>query len=593
MAEAAPASHFIRTQIDNDLARGIPGPRGWAGEPGVADRHARAEPDPAAIRTRFPPEPNGYLHIGHAKAICLNFGIAQDYGGRCHLRFDDTNPLREDQRYVDAIIDTVRWLGYSWDHGAESNLYYASDYFEQFYAFAQYLIGAGHAYVDSQDAESTRKNRGTLTEPGRDSPYRNRSVEENLTLFREMREGRHPEGSHVLRARIDMASPNMNMRDPVCYRILNSAHHRTGDRWHVYPMYDYAHPIEDALERITHSLCSLEFQDHRPLYDWLLERLAEGGFFAHPLPRQIEFARLNLEYTVTSKRKVQALVTEGHVDGWDDPRLPTLAGLRRRGYTPEAIRLFCDRIGVSKADSWIEHSHLEQALRDDLDSRAARAIAVLDPLLLELSNWQADQVEFCEAPVHPHQPERGTRRLPLTRQLWIEREDFQAEPEKKFFRLYPGNRVRLRYGFVIECTGFETGADGRISKVLAQVLPDSRSGTPGADNYKVKGTVHWLAASAPHAAISAEFRLYERLFLDTQPDGGGKDYLSSLNPDSVRAIRGHVEQSALSQPGGLAMQFERHGYFVADSLAHSASTPVFNRAVTLKDSWAGGGRKTG
>ncbi len=587
MAEAAPTSNFIRSQIDSDLAKGIPGRRGWAGGPALASDHAAGSIDVAAIRTRFPPEPNGYLHIGHAKAICLNFGIAAEYGGRCHLRFDDTNPAREDQRFVDAIIDVVKWLGFSWEHDQESNLYFASDYFAWFYEFAEYLIGAGHAYVDSQDAEAIRHNRGSLTEPGTDSPFRGRSAEESLALFREMRDGKHPEGRHVLRARIDMASPNMNLRDPIFYRIVNKPHHRTGDRWHVYPMYDYAHPLEDALERITHSLCSLEFEDHRPLYDWLLERVAEGGYFAHPLPRQIEFARLNIEYGITSKRKLQSLVDDGHVSGWDDPRLPTLAGMRRRGYTPESIRLFCDRIGVSKANQWIEPAQLEQALRDDLDERAPRASAVLDPLLLVLTNWSPDQVEFCNAPVHPHHPERGQRTIPLTRELWIERDDFQPVPEKKFFRLYPGNRVRLRYGFVIECQGFETADDGSVTRVLAEVLPDSKSGTPGADTYKVKGNIHWLPATDPHGAARAEIRLYDRLFTVAQPDAGGRDFIDSLNPDSVKTVHGYIEASAIDHAHELPLQFERHGYFAADLVEHRRDRPVFNRAVTLKDSWSG------
>ncbi|MEZ5653770.1 MAG: glutamine--tRNA ligase/YqeY domain fusion protein [Burkholderiaceae bacterium] len=580
------AGNFIRTQIDQDLAAGHFTQRRWPGQPGAAADKLAAEPDPAPIRTRFPPEPNGFLHIGHAKSICLNFGLAEDYGGRCHLRFDDTNPEKEDQVFVDAIYDAVRWLGYRWDAGAENNGYFASDYFPTLYAFAEALVEAGHAYVDSQSADEMRARRGTLTEPGTESPYRSRPPAESLALLREMRDGKHPDGSHILRARIDMAAPNMNMRDPALYRIRRAVHHRTGDRWCVYPMYDYAHPIEDALENITHSLCTLEFQDHRPLYDWLLERLAELNLLNRPLPRQIEFARLNLEYTVMSKRRLATLVADGHVQGWDDPRLPTIAGLRRRGYTPGAIRLFCDRIGVTRSDTWIEHSALEQALRDDLDASAPRAVAVLAPLRLELSNWPADSVEACEAPVHPRDPARGTRRFNLTRELWIEADDFTETPPKGYFRLFPGNRVRLRYGFVIECTGCEKDAEGRVVKVLANVLPDSKSGTPGADNYKVKGNIHWVSATEGRAA---QVRLYERLFLQPNPGAGDRDWLSDLNPDSLQSIQAFVEPGIpadASQP----MQFERHGYFVFDDTDGSADQLVFNRAVTLKDSFKAGGR---
>ena len=586
MSDAAAASNFIRARIAHDLEKSKDDQRGWAGRPGLAAEHRGAPPDPAAIRTRFPPEPNGYLHIGHAKSICLNFGVALDFGGRCHLRFDDTNPAKEDQEYVDAIIDAVQWLGFDWRHGEESNLYFASDYFEHFFGFAESLIERDLAYVDSQDAETMRANRGSLTEPGRNSPFRDRPGSESLQLFREMRDGRHAEGTHVLRAKINMASPNLNLRDPVLYRILHAAHHRTGDRWHVYPMYDFAHPLEDALERITHSLCTLEFQDHRPIYDWVIAQLAKIGSFEAPLPRQIEFARLNLEYTVMSKRRLQTLVVDGHVDGWDDPRLPTLAGLRRRGFTPESIRLFSDRIGVAKADSWIDYGVLEQALRDDLDNRASRATAVLNPVLLELTNWPEDQVEVCEAPVLPRQPERGKRKIPLTRQLWIEREDYAPEPPKGFFRLFPGNRVRLRYGFVIECIGHELDDNGNIAKVTAQVMPDSKSGTPGADNYRVKGNIHWLPASEGHGAQRAEIRLYDRLFIEPQPGSGGSDFLSALNPNSVAVIDAYVESSAIADTTQLALQFERHGYFIADARDSKKERPVFNRTVTLKDSWA-------
>ncbi len=451
------SSNFIRQAIDSDLQSGSLAGRRWSGAPGIAAVQRLGPPDPAAIRTRFPPEPNGYLHIGHAKSICLNFGIAQSYGGRCHMRFDDTNPAKEEQEYVDSILDSIHWLGFSWDHpDGQSDLYFASDYFERLYDFACFLIGAGHAYVDEQSADGIREGRGTLTEPGQDSPFRDRAVQESLDRFREMRAGDHAEGTMVLRARIDMRSPNMNLRDPVLYRIRFVHHHRTGDRWSVYPMYDYAHPLSDALECITHSLCTLEFEDHRPLYDWLIARVAEGGYFDAPLPRQIEFARLNLNYTVTSKRRLQQLVAEGHVDGWDDPRMTTLVGLRRRGYTPESIRLFCDRIGVAKAAQWIDMGVLEQAVRDDLEARAGRVSVAVDPLKLVITSLDAGASEPCEAPVHPHHPERGVRRFHLGRELWIEREDFSEDPPKGFFRLAPDRMVRLRYGYVVKCTGLRS-----------------------------------------------------------------------------------------------------------------------------------------
>jgi glutaminyl-tRNA synthetase len=582
------SSNFIRQAIDADLAAGTYGARRWAGRPDVAAAHAQAASDPAPIRTRFPPEPNGYLHIGHAKSICLNFGLARDYGGRCHLRFDDTNPLKEEQEYVDSIVETVRWLGFDWEGGGEANLYYASDYFESMYRMAESLIDSGDAYVDSQPADEMRIRRGTLTEPGSDSPFRDRPRDENLRLFREMRAGQHPEGAHVLRARIDMRSPNINLRDPVLYRIRFASHHRTGDAWCIYPMYDYAHPLEDALENVSHSLCTLEFEDHRPLYDWLLDRLADAGFFQRPLPRQIEFARLNLTYTVTSKRKLQELVKSGTVDGWDDPRMPTIVALRRRGFTPESIRLFCDRLGVSKAHQWVDPGVLDQALREDLDGKAARASAVLDPLKLVLVNYPEQATELCNAPVHPQHPERGVRELPFSRELWIEREDFAVTPPKGFFRLFPGNRVRLRYGYVIACTGYELDASGRVARVLAEYLPDSRSGTPGADQYKVKGNIHWVSASH---GVAAEVRMYDRLFTDPHPDGGGRDYRESLNPEAKRVLAAWIEPSLAAAAPEQRFQFERHGYFVADRRDHCASRPVFNLAVTLKDSWQGGGKR--
>jgi glutaminyl-tRNA synthetase len=575
-------THFIRARIEADLANGTHAGRHWAGRPGDAGVQRSGPLDRARIRTRFPPEPNGYLHVGHAKSILLNFGLARDYGGRCHMRFDDTNPVKEDQEYVDSILDAVRWLGFDWQDTLEDNLYHASDYFDDLWRFAEWLVEHGHAYVDSQSAEEIRANRGTLTEPGRDSPYRSRSTEENLRLMREMRAGQHPEGSHVVRARIDMGSPNINLRDPAIYRIRFAEHHRTGKRWCVYPMYDYAHPISDALENITHSICTLEFADHRPLYDWLLERLAEGGFFERPLPQQIEFARLNLTYAITSKRKLQELVASGRVAGWDDPRMPTIVGLRRRGYTPESIHLFAERIGVAKADSWIDMSVLEQALRDDLEARAARAIAVLDPLKLVITNWPQDLRDPCKAPVHPQQTERGERQFHFGRELWIEREDFTETPPKGYFRLFPGNRVRLRYGHVIECTGCTRAADGTVIEVQAVVLPDSKSGTPGADQYKVKGNIHWVAADE---ALEVEVRLYDRLYHEPQPDAGGRDHKAALNPDSLRVVQGYVEPSLAQAMPDDRFQFERHGYFVADRRDSQPGRPVFNRAVSLKDSW--------
>ena len=583
----APASNFLRAVIEKDLANGTYASRRWARSPGDAAHHAAGEPDPAKIRTRFPPEPNGYLHVGHAKSICLNFGLARDYGGVCHMRFDDTNPEKESVEYVESIKDAVQWLGFGWDAFGASQLYFASDYFDFMYRAAEYLITAGHAYIDQQTPDEMRANRGTLTEPGKDSPWRNRPSDESLALFREMRDGKHADGAMVLRAKIDMASPNINMRDPAIYRIKHAHHHNTGDKWCIYPMYTYAHPLEDAVEGITHSICTLEFEDQRPFYDWVLERLAEGGLLAHPLPKQYEFARLNLTYVVTSKRKLMQLVTEKHVSGWDDPRMPTIVGLRRRGYTPESLQLFAERIGVSKADSWIDYSTLEGALRDDLDGRAARAMAVLDPLKLKLSNWDAvfgsQQTEPCAAPVHPHHPERGTRRFNLTPEIWIEREDFMEEAPKGYHRLFPGNKARLKYGYVIECTGCEKDADGHITAVLANLVPDTKSGTPGADSIKVKGVITWVSVSE---GVAAEVRLYDRLFSEAQPDAGGRDFLSVMNPDSVKSVQAFVEPGLAAVAGDDRVQFERHGYFVADRVDSKPGQAVFNRAVTLKDSWA-------
>ena len=567
---AAPST-FLRGIIDADTHSGK-----YAGR---TNHDGQALP---TVITRFPPEPNGYLHIGHAKSICLNFGLARDYGGRCHLRFDDTNPAKEDQEYVDTIIDSVQWLGFDWHHQGASHLYYASDYFEQLYAMAEWLIGAGHAYVDSQTPEQMTANRGNFSEPGKNSPFRDRSASESLELFHQMKAGAFKDGEHILRARIDMASPNMNMRDPAIYRIRHAHHHRTGDQWCVYPMYDYTHPISDALENITHSLCTLEFQDHRPFYDWVLERLTEGGFFKKPLPQQYEFARLNLTYAITSKRKLLQLVEEKIVDGWDDPRMPTIVGIRRRGFTPESIQLFAERIGVAKADSWIDMSTLEGALRDDLDAKAPRTVAVLHPLKLIIDNFPENESVACTAPVHPHHPERGLRHFPISRELWIEEEDFMETPSKGYFRLYPGNKVRLRYGYVIECTGFDKDASGKITAVHCQYFADSKSGTEGSANYKVKGNIHWV--SAPHA-VQAEVRLYDRLFSDAQPDAGGKDFKQALNPDSKSVLTAYLEAGAEQAAADEKFQFERHGYFVADRVDSKPGQPVFNRIVTLKDSW--------
>jgi glutaminyl-tRNA synthetase len=556
-AQEASNSNFLRQIINDDLRTNK-----WSGR----------------VATRFPPEPNGYLHIGHAKSICLNFGLALEYRGVCHMRFDDTNPLKEEQEYVDSILDSVRWLGFDWGE----HLYYASDYFERLYAFAEYLIEHGNAYVDSLSADAMREHRGTLTAPGRESPYRMRSAAENLDLLRRMRAGEFPDGAHVLRAKIDMASPNINLRDPVIYRIRHAAHHRTGDKWCIYPMYDYTHCISDALEKITHSICTLEFEDHRPLYDWVLDELGE------PLPwhsRQYEFARLNLTYTVLSKRKLIELVEGNYVDGWDDPRMPTLVGARRRGFTPEAIRLFCERIGVAKADSVIEMTILEDCVREDLNERAPRAIAVLDPLKLIIDNYPQDQEEDCLAPNHPQKPELGKRAVRFARELWIERDDFMENPSKGYFRLSPGAEVRLRYAYIVKCIGVDKDAQGNVIAVRCTYDPETRSGTPGAEQRKVKGNIHWL--SARHAR-EAEVRLYDRLFKVPNPGAGERDYKLDLNPDSKKIIRAHVEPMLVDAKPEDRFQFERHGYFVADIKDHRADSPVFNRAVTLRDSWGKG-----
>jgi len=576
-AQPPSASNFIRAAIDADLASGKYAARAWGGKPGPARTHEGAAPDPARIRTRFPPEPNGYLHIGHAKSICLNFGLALDYGGACHLRFDDTNPEKEELEYVDSIVAAVKWLGFDWG----PHLYYASDYFDFMYHAAECLIEDGHAYVDSLNAEQMRALRGTHTEPGKNSPYRDRGVEENLKLFRGMRDGRFKEGEHVLRAKIDMASPNFNLRDPAIYRIRKAAHHRTGDKWCVYPMYTYAHPIEDALENITHSLCTLEFEDQRPFYDWLLERLAGDGLLQRPAPQQIEFARLNLTYVVLSKRRLIQLVDDKHVSGWDDPRLPTLAGARRRGYTPEGLRLFAERIGVAKADSWIEYSVLEDCMREHLNEVAPRRMAVLDPVKLVIENYPEGKEEFAEVPNHPQKPDWGKRRVPFSREQWIEREDFMETPTKGYFRLFPGNKVRLRYGYVVECTGYHKDNEDHLT-VRCTYDPETKSGTPGAEKVKVKGNIHWV--SARHAC-AAEVRLYDRLFKVAHPGAGGRDFLQDLNPDSAKVITAQLEPALKNAQPEERFQFERHGYFVADSKDSKPGAPKFNRAVTLRDSW--------
>ena len=571
--EPIEASNFIRQKIDADIASGK-----------YAHRFDNAGKPLPTVITRFPPEPNGYLHIGHAKSICLNFGTAHSYGGRCHLRFDDTNPEKESTEYVNSIKDMVRWLGFDWvDADGAEHLYYASDYFEQLYQFAEKLIEAGHAYIDSQDADTIRAQRGQLHEVGTNSPYRDRPVSESLDLFRRMRAGEFSEGAHVLRAKIDMGSSFIVMRDPVIYRIRYAHHHRTGDAWCVYPLYDFTHCISDAIERVTHSLCTLEFENNRPLYNWVLERLVEVGVFVQPLPEQTEFARLNLTYAITSKRKLLQLVEQNHVDGWDDPRMMTLVGIRRRGFTPQSLRLFAERIGVSKADSWIDMSVLEQAVRDDLDAKAPRAVGVLQPLKLIIDNYPAGQTEQCHAPVHPHHPEMGQRAFEFSRELWIEQDDFMAEPVKGFFRLFVGNKVRLRHGFVIECTGYDTDANGAVSAVHANYFPDSKSGTEGSNNYKVKGNIHWLSTTD---AVSCEIRAYDRLFNDAHPDAGGKDFLLALNPNSKHISQGFVESGLANAAPETHYQFERLGYFVTDRVDSKAGALVFNRIVGLKDSWS-------
>jgi len=527
------------------------------------------------VATRFPPEPNGYLHLGHAKSICLNFGVAQQFGGTCNLRFDDTNPVTEDTEYVDAIQADVRWLGFSW----EDRLFYASDYFERLYDCAVQLIRDGKAYVDSLTADQMREYRGTLKEPGRESPYRTRTVDENLDLFARMRAGEFEDGAHVLRAKIDMASPNVTMRDPVLYRIRRAHHHRTGDAWCLYPMYDYAHPLSDAFERITHSLCTLEFEEHRPLYDWLIANVA--GLPSQP--QQIEFARLNLSYTVMSKRKLLQLVNEGHVRGWDDPRMPTLSGIRRRGFTPEAIRRFCDEIGVARRENLIDVGLLEFCVREDLNERAPRAMAILDPLKVIIDNYPADQTEAFALANHPNNPDLGTRQVPFGREIYIERDDFMEEPAKKFFRLAPGREVRLRGAYLITCHDVVKDDSGAITALRCTYDPATRGGD-APDGRKVKGTLHWV--SAAHA-MDAEVRLYDRLFTDETPGAGDADFLTQINPNALEVRTGcKLEPSLAAAVAGDRFQFERTGYFCVDPDS-TPSHPVFNRTVTLKDSYKG------
>ena len=674
-------TNFIRNIIEDDLANHANEPRLWCGHPAPYSEQEKGQVDTAKIRTRFPPEPNGYLHIGHAKSICLNFGLARMYGGACHMRFDDTNPEKEDQEYVDGIKDSVRWLGFDWKYEGETNLYFASSYFDYMYAFAEHLIKTGYAYVDEQSADEMRENRGTLREPGRNSPYRERSIEDNLRLFHEMRDGKHAEGSMVLRAKIDMASPNMNLRDPAIYRIRFAEHHATGNRWCVYPMYTFAHPIEDSLENITHSICTLEFEDQRAFYDWALERIipvlrtpqyeealtilrqmAAGedaraldfvacvvaaapqklgnslpeekakaiiaswngvvptefndsvaelfalilefpenftpvmqaglavvrpNFFL--LSHQYEFNRLNLTYVVVSKRKLIQLVKEGYVDGWDDPRMPTIVGLRRRCYTPESMQLFAERCGVSKvAGGWIDYSVLEQALREDLEERAERRVAVMRPLKLIIDNYPEDLQETLEAQNHPQHPEMGSRQITFSKELWIEEEDFAEVPPKGYRRLTiptdgtEAKPVRLRYGYVVVPTSFDKDESGKVVAVHAKYLPETKSGTDGSMSVKTKATIHWLDAKT---AVPAEIRVYDRLFNVPHPDEGEGNFLDRLTPNSKEVLASYVEPAVANVEPDTKFQFERNGYFVSDREDHTAEKPVFNLAVGLRDSW--------
>ena len=552
-----PASNFIRNIIDEDNRINK-----WGGR----------------VETRFPPEPNGYLHIGHAKSICLNFGLAIEYQGICHLRFDDTNPEKEEKEYVDSILDSVKWLGFDWGE----HLHYSSDYFEKLYEFSEYLISQGKAYVDSMTNEEIRKLRGTLTTAGTNSPYRERSVAENLDLFRRMRLGEFADGVHVLRAKINMASPNINLRDPVIYRIRRIHHHRTGDKWCIYPMYDYTHCISDALENITHSICTLEFEDHRPLYDWILTQLKD---IIPCHPQQIEFARLKLTYAVMSKRIMIELVEGGFVEGWDDPRMPTLAGLRRRGYTPASIRLFAERIGVSKADSWIDMGVLENCLREDLNIHAQRRIVVLKPLKLIIDNYPDSYEEECFVPNHPQKPEWGNRVVPFTKTLYIERDDFMEIPSKGYFRLAPGAEVRLRYAYIVKCIKVVKNASDEIEEIHCSYDPDTKSGTTGTKARKVKGNIHWLSSKY---AFKGEVRLFDRLFSDSHPDVSDRDYQAHINTNSKEIISAYIEPALSEAQPEEFFQFERNGYFVADRVDMKPDRPVFNRTVTLRDSWGKG-----
>ena len=551
--EPAPtASNFLRTIIEEDLKSG---------------KHQ-------TIVTRFPPEPNGYLHIGHAKSICINFGLARDFGGRCHLRFDDTNPAKEDQEYIDSIKESVRWLGFDWG----GHLYHASEYFEQLYQWAEHLILNGKAYVEDLTAEEIRQYRGTLTEPGKESPFRSRSADENLGLFRRMRAGEFADGEKVLRAKIDMSSPNINLRDPVIYRIIHKPHPHVGDKWRIYPMYDFTHGQSDAIEGITHSICTLEFEDHKPLYEWFLDNLPVPG-----KPRQYEFARLNLTYTVMSKRKLMELVQLGMVSGWDDPRMPTLMGIRRRGYTPESVRAFCEQIGVGRSDSWIGMEILEECVRNDLNERAPRAMAVLRPIRLVIDNWPEGRVEELEVPNHPQKPEMGSRAIPFSGELFIEADDFMEEPVKGFHRLTVGGEVKLRFGYIVKCTGVLKDESGHIIALHGEYDPGSREGIHTSDGRKVKGVIHWVSAGHAH---EAEVRLFDRLFSDPNPDRGGADYKQFLNPDSLEVLpSARLEPSLKKAAPGDRFQFERLGYFCADEKDSRPGLPVFNRVVTLRDNW--------
>jgi glutaminyl-tRNA synthetase len=558
-------SHATIGGVDREPASGVGFIRAIVAEDVKAGRNG------GRVATRFPPEPNGYLHIGHAKSICLNFGIAAEFGGTCNLRFDDTNPTREEVEYAQAISDDVRWLGFTWNGEAR----YASDYFEQLYQYAVHLIAQGHAYVDSLTSDEIRRLRGTLTEPGSDSPYRNRSIEENLDLFARMRAGEFEDGAHVLRARIDMASPNINMRDPVLYRIRRAHHYRTGDTWCIYPMYDFAHPPSDAIEQVTHSLCTLEFEDHRPLYDWLIDHLPVPA-----KPRQIEFARLNLTYTVMSKRKLLQLVQEGRVTGWDDPRMPTIVGMRRRGYTPEGIRAFCDRIGVAKRENTVDVALLEHAVREDLNRTAPRVMGVLNPLRVIIDNYPEGQSESFQIASNPDDPSAGTRTVPFGRELFIERDDFREDPPKKFFRLGPGREVRLRGAYFVTCVRVEKDASGEISALHCTYDPETRGGD-ARDGRKVKATLHWVSAAQ---ALDVEVRLYDRLFNSESPGSAG-DFVADLNPASLDVLpHARLEPSVAGAAPGTRYQFERLGYFCVDPDSTTGRL-VFNRTVTLKDAW--------